>query len=286
MRARLPDRTGYAVNAGVRIYYEACGDGDPAVLFVPGAQVVHGRAWKMQVPFLAHHYRTVVYDPRGAGKSDRPATDYGKEALVGDALAVVDDLSIDRFSIVAISGGARPAIILAARHPLRVASVVLIGGSLYPHSSTLSQEMALQQRRARMLGDFDGWVQEFWTVSFPEPHSTKPYDDGCEYTHATDVQTLVATGEHGWSVIDARPEVDAVRCPVLLIHGTKDARVRYVYAEELLRLLPQANLVTVVGGGHFPMIRDPVRVNLLIREFLAGLDTPRVPSAERLRAAR
>lgn len=135
-----------------------------------------------------------------------------------------------------------------------------------------------------MLRDFDGWVRRFWTVSFPELHSTKPQDDGWEYTHATDAQTLFATGEHGWAVVDARPEVDAVRCPVLLIHGTKDARVPYVYTEDLRRLLPQARLATVEGGGHFPMIRDPVRMNLLIREFLTRLDTLRVPSAERVRA--
>ncbi len=284
MRARQPDGTGYAVNGGVRIYYEVHGDCDPTVLLVPGAQVAHGRVWKMQSPFLARHYRTVVYDPRGAGKSDRPATDYGKEALVGDALAVADELSVDRFSIVAISGGARPAVVLAARYPDRIVSVVLIGGSLYPHSSTLSREMAMQQRRVRMLADFDGWVREFWAASFPEPHSTKPQDDGREYTHSTDAQTLVATGEHGWAVVDARPEVNGVRCPVLLIHGTKDARVPYVHAEELLQLLPQSRLVTIEGGGHFPIARDPVRTNLLIREFLAEPHTLRVPAAERVRA--
>ena len=41
----------------------------------------------MQVPFLARDDRTVLYDPRGNGRSDRPAADYGIDALVGDALA-------------------------------------------------------------------------------------------------------------------------------------------------------------------------------------------------------
>lgn len=286
MRARQPDRIGYAVNGGVRIYYEAYGKGDPAVLFVPGAQVMHSQAWKMQVPFLARHYRTVVYDSRGAGKSDRPATDYGNEALVGDALAVADELSIDRFSIVAISGGARPAVALAARHPDRVASIVLIGGSIHPGASKLSGDVSVQQRRARMVADFDGYVREFWATCFPEPHSTKAQEDGWEYTHATDGQTLVATGEHGWSVIDARPEAAEVRCPVLLIHGIKDGRVPYMHVDELQRLLPQSRLVTIEGGGHFPVVRDPVRTNLLIRDFLAGVNVHRTAPAERLRAKR
>lgn len=284
MRAREPEQRGYAVNAGVRIYYEACGHGEPTVLFVPGAQVMHSRAWKMQIPFLARAWRTIVYDPRGTGKSDRPATDYGKEALAGDAIAVADHLGIERFSIVAISGGARPAVVLAARQPNRISSLALIAASLYPGAS-VTAKISPEHRRAWILSDFDGYVRDFWTGIFPEPHSTKPLDDGWDYTHATDPQTLVATGQHGWAVIDARPEARQVRCPVLLIHGTKDGRVPYMYADELLRLLPQARLVTIEGGGHFPIARDPVRTNLLIREFLAETYALGVPAAERVRAA-
>ena len=267
MRALQPDQTGYAVNDGVRIYYEVCGDGDPAVLFVPGFQVMHGRAWKMQVPSFARWSRMVVYDSRGSGRSDRPATEYGKEALVGDALAVVDHLGIERFAILAISGGARPAVVVAARHPDRVSALVLIGGSIH-HQASVTASVPLAERRARMLNDFDGWVRDFWASVFTEPHSTKPREDGWEYTSTTDALTLIAASEHGWAVTEARAEVELVRCPVLIIHGTNDGRVPYAYAEELHRLLPQSRLVTIGGGGHFPSVRDPVRVNLLARDFL------------------
>ena len=272
MRARQPDHAGYAVNDGVRIYYEVCGAGDPTVLFVPGFQVMHGHAWKMQVPFLARRYRTVVYDSRGSGRSDHPATEYGKEALAGDALAVVDQLGIERFAILAISGGARPAVVMAARHPDRVSALVLVGGSIH-HQASVTATVPLAQRRARMLSDFDGWVRDFWATVFTEPHSTKPQEDGWEYTHTTDAPTLIATIEYGWTVTDALAEIDRVRCPVLLIHGTNDGRVPYVYAEELHRMLPQSHLVTVGGGGHFPNARDPVRVNLLVRDFIDRVAT-------------
>jgi pimeloyl-ACP methyl ester carboxylesterase len=267
MRARQPDQAGYAVNDGVRIYYEVCGRGAPAVLFVPGYQVMHSRAWKMQVPFLARRYRTIVYDARGSGRSDHPAADYGLEALVGDALAVADHAGIGRFAMVAISAGARPAVAVAARHPDRVGGLVIIGGSIHAGASlgaTLAPAEA-ERRRALLRTDFDEWVRYFWSTIFTEPHSTKPRDDGDDYTRATDIPTLVAASEQ---TIDARPDAAGVRCPVLLIHGTRDGRVPYAFGEELQRLLPQASFMRVEGGGHFPNARDPVRVNLIIRDFL------------------
>lgn len=274
MRARTPDQAGYAINLGVRIYYEVLGDGDPTVLFIPGFPIAPARQWKMQVPFVARSGRAVTYDPRGTGKSDRPLTDYGKEALIGDALAVVDQAGIDRFAVVAISGGARPAVALAARQPSRIIAVVIIGGSLYPGAGA-PPTMPIEERRAWALRDYEGWARDWWATSFPEPHSTKPQDDGWEWARATDAPTLIASSVHGGSV-DARPHAAEVRCPVLLIHGTQDRRVPHEYAFELQRLLPHSVLVTIDGAGHFPHVRDAVRVNLLLREFLADAEPRKV----------
>ncbi|HEV8340550.1 MAG TPA: alpha/beta hydrolase [bacterium] len=275
MRGRDTDRAGFAVNDGVRIYYEVAGDGDPGVLFVPGFQIAPGRQWKMQVPFLAREARAVTYDPRGTGRSDRPLADYGMEALVGDALEVADQAGIDRFVVVAISGGARPAVALAARQPGRIAGVVLIGGSIHPGAAA-TPTLSLEERRAWALRDYAGWARDWWATSFPEPHSSKPQDDGWEWAQATDAPTLIATSVHGGAAMDVRAEIERVHCPVLLIHGTWDRRVPHEFAHEMQRFFPQSVLVTIDGAGHFPHVRDPVRVNLLLREFVADLAARKV----------
>jgi len=72
MRARYPDVEDVVVRDGVRIGYEVYGSGAPTILLPTSNPIVHARQWKAQVPYLARHFRVVVVDGRGNGRSDRP----------------------------------------------------------------------------------------------------------------------------------------------------------------------------------------------------------------------
>ncbi|HET6981643.1 MAG TPA: alpha/beta fold hydrolase, partial [Myxococcaceae bacterium] len=74
----------------MRVYWESCGQGEPAILFLPTWSIIHSRCWKAQIPDFARRTRVLTFDPRGNGKSDRPAADeaYAEKEFVGDALAV------------------------------------------------------------------------------------------------------------------------------------------------------------------------------------------------------
>lgn len=264
MRARQPDQAGYAVNNGVRLYYEVAGDGEQALLFVPAFQIAHSRAWKMQVPVLAHHYRTIVYDPRGNGKSDRPATDYGIDALVGDALAVLDHLGVERCGLVTVSAGTQTCLHLAARYPERISGIVIIGGGISAGGGVTPERAG---RLKAMRADYDAYVRDFWDSIFVEPHSTKPKDDGWEWAHETNADVLAAAVEYGWALVDSQDAAERVRCPVLILHGTDDRLTPYHMGRAMHERLPQARMVTFDASGHLPNVRDPVRVNLLVSEF-------------------
>jgi pimeloyl-ACP methyl ester carboxylesterase len=56
-------------------------------------------------------------------------------------------------------------------------------------------------------------------------------------------------------------------CPVLVIHGTDDRIQAYEAGEEAARLSGGA-LASLAGSGHGPLIRDPVKVNFLLRDFV------------------
>jgi hypothetical protein len=65
-----------------------------------------------------------------------------------------------------------------------------------------------------------------------------------------------------------------IECPVLVIHGTDDA-VRPFVAGAELAAVTGASLVALEGSGHCPHARDPVRVNLLLRDIVAPRPAPR-----------
>ena len=68
-RALSPTESGYAVRGGVRVAYEVFGAGEQTLLLLPPWAVVHSRFWKLQVPYLARHFRVVTFDARGNGRS-------------------------------------------------------------------------------------------------------------------------------------------------------------------------------------------------------------------------
>src|SRR5882762_5394613 len=120
-RARNPDSEGYVERDGVRVHYEVFGSGEPTVLLLPTWSIIHSRAWKMQVPYLARHCRVLTFDGRGNGRSDRPEEPeaYAETEFAADALGVLDANETERAFVVGFSMGAQRALLLAAEHPER-----------------------------------------------------------------------------------------------------------------------------------------------------------------------
>ena len=95
MRAREPDLAGHITRDGVEVAYEVFGAGERTVVFLPTSPIVQSRVWKGQVAFLARHARVITIDPRGNGRSGRPADAdaYRDVEYVADTMAVLDELS-------------------------------------------------------------------------------------------------------------------------------------------------------------------------------------------------
>jgi pimeloyl-ACP methyl ester carboxylesterase len=290
-RARYPDASGYVERDGVNLYYEVYGSGETTVFLLPTWSIVHSRHWKMQIPYLARHCRVVSFDGRGNGRSDRPreGAAYSEWEFAADALAVMDATETDRAVLVSLSLGAHRALILAADHPERVARAVFIDPSLQlaPPSPARAavrdrfdevletHEGWAKYNRHYWLEDYRGFLEFFFSQCLTEPHSTKPIEDAVGWGLETDAETLLLVEEG--SVLDevaARELAGRVRCPVLVIHGEQDAISPHRRGEELARLTG-GELATIEGGGHFPHVRDPVKTNLLIRDFVAPALPPR-----------
>jgi predicted glycosyltransferase len=113
---------------------------------------------------------------------------------------------------------------------------------------------------------------------FPEPHSTKQIEDCVGWGGETTPRTLVDTaagrmGLEGAVAVPLEELCARVHCPVLVVHGTSD-EISAPQVGERLAELTGGSLVWLEGAGHGPMARHPVRVNLMIREFVDGLRPP------------
>jgi pimeloyl-ACP methyl ester carboxylesterase/predicted glycosyltransferase len=283
-RARYPDSEGYVERDGVRIFYEVYGSGEPTLLFIPPWQIVHSRSWKMQLPYFARHFRAVTFDVRGNGRSDRPQTAdaYADDEVLADAIAVMDATATERAVHVGFSYSGKLAPMLAARHPDRALGVVAIGpavplGQPLPTRTRYSFDDELdtdegwaKYNRHYWLRDYAGFVEFFITEMFPEPHSTKAIEDGIGWGLETDGETLILTRDAP-SMNDAS-EFEAicrqVESPVLVIHGTEDRQVSYTRGMAVAEAT-HGRLVLLDGSGHAPHMRDPVKVNLLMRDFIS-----------------
>jgi pimeloyl-ACP methyl ester carboxylesterase len=285
-RARLPDAEGHLERDGVRVRWERHGDGDPTLLLLPAWSIIHSRQWKAQVPYLARHYRVLTFDGRGNGRSDRPpgAEAYDDDQYVADALAVLDATGTGQAVLVGLSRGGRWAVELAAARPERVLGAMLIDPALtslapLPREQASSFDEELDRtdgwakfNRHYWLRDYRDFLEFFASQAFSEPHSTKQIEDMVGWGLETTPETLIATQLGAQPA--GREEMEAilgrVRCPVLVVHGDDD-RVRPHAVGAAAAELTGGTLVTIEGGGHCPQARHPVRINLLLREFVESL---------------
>lgn len=125
-----PRREGFVERDGVKSWYAQYGDAGPWLAFAPIFQIAHSHMLRGVLPYLSQHYRVVVMDLRGNGRSDRPGTQdqYSFDHYHADFVAVLDRLEVERTAVVGISATAMTAIRLASEQPQRVSHLVLVGG--------------------------------------------------------------------------------------------------------------------------------------------------------------
>jgi pimeloyl-ACP methyl ester carboxylesterase/predicted glycosyltransferase len=276
MRARYPDREGYVESQGVRIHWEEHGAGERTVFFIPGWQIGYSRFWKMQIPYFARRFRVLTFDPPGCGRSDRPPTGYDHDTIAAHVVAVLDAAGVERASLVCHSRGTVWGALVAAEHPQRVERVVLVdstlgGPTLAPAEfhEIVAQHDGWQKYNAdHWRRDYRDFVDFFYAQMFPEPHSTKAIEDGTAWALETTPETLIATVDEATSRHAAADIIARIRVPTLLVHGSRD-RIRSVKISEALHAaIDGAVFVPFEGAGHSPQVRDPVRFNVLVRDFL------------------
>ena len=279
-RAVLPVESGFAELDGIRVAYDVYGEGDETILLFAPWAIVHSRYWKLQVPYLARHFRVITFDARGNGRSDRPTSSdqYGARVGAADALEVLDATDTASCVVITHCGSAGAALLLAARHPERVQGALFMSPAL-PLTPPLPERVTsfndvldtdegwAKANRHYWARDFRDYAEFFFGRAFPEPHSTKQIEDAVGWAHETTPETLALTMEAPDLPLEEIHELlAALQCPLIVTQGDED----YLIPPDrgaAFAAATGAELVSLDRVGHCPNARHPVHFNLLARDF-------------------
>lgn len=241
---------------GVKIRYVVEGQGEP-VLFIHGFSADLERNWIGPRLFstLAKSYRTIAYDNRGHGKSEKPhdPMQYGKE-LVEDAVRLLDHLDVKRAHVVGYSMGAAIVTKLLIDHPDRLLSATLGGnaGKLEGADFTFYDQLADDLEAGK------GATRLFMALR-PPGEPPQPEEQlkaiNTAFIAMNDQQALTAVirGVRQWAVPEA--PLMANKVPVLALIGSLDPLKREVDA--LSSRLAGMNTVVIEGANHMTAISRP-----------------------------
>jgi pimeloyl-ACP methyl ester carboxylesterase/predicted glycosyltransferase len=292
-RARYPDAEGFVVRDGARLFYEVYGEGPDTIFLLPTWSLIHSRHWKMQIAYLARHFRVLVMDGLGNGRSDRCRDPhrYDADETARDCLAVMDATDTGSAVLVALSKGTQYVLELGRLAPERVAGAAFVG-PLFPYTASHNRWLLFNPRvqdlferplpTYRLLGhhwwgrmnavhwreEYPEFAEWFITRCLPEPHSTKAIEDGVGWALDSDAETLIA-GATAAVTVDRgalRGLAEGLGCPVLVVHGERD-KVNPPRDGRALARLSGGRVERVPGAGHMPHARKPVQVNLALRDF-------------------
>jgi non-heme chloroperoxidase len=265
-------------SAGIEIYYEDHGAGQPVVLI--HGYPLSGRAWDKQVAALLEAgHRVITYDRRGFGQSSQPATGYDYDTFAADLAALLEHLDLRDAVLVGHSMGTGEVTrYLATRGPARVAKGVLISPIPPFLLATPDNPDGVPQSL------FDGFVQ---AAQADTPAWMKGFLDNF-YNADTLLGTLVSDQAYqaSWNIAVTASATAAVACigtwatdfrgdlpkidvPVLVLQGDADQVLPLgKTGQRLPALLHDAALIVIEGGPHAIPWTHADQVNTALLDFL------------------
>jgi non-heme chloroperoxidase len=258
------------VEKGVSLYYEDYGAGQPLV-FVHGGGMSH-EMWEQQVYALTEENRTIAYDLRGHGQSDKPPAGHTFDRLVLDLDALLRQRGVERLHLVCHGIGGYVGLLFALAHPGRVRGLALVSSG------------------ARFVGadaERGGFSTELWSTytsgmarnkieaTAHLVNTTFFHRDPGAATRQAVIDIMLQWPLYAMKMlgrdlekVDLESRLSGVRVPALVLHGVHDRKQRYSGAAHLASQLSGARLVAFEDSAHNPQLEEVEKFNRVLAEFV------------------
>jgi pimeloyl-ACP methyl ester carboxylesterase len=239
-------RSGYAAVNRIQIWYAVLGQGEPVILLHGG--LANANYWGNQMPVLARHYRVIVMDSRGHGRTTRNQQPFSYELMASDVLGLMDFLKIPKAAIVGWSDGAILGLEIAIHHPERLTKLFAFAANSDPsgvqdvdQSPVFKAFIARSQREYEELSSTPDQYKIF-LAQIREMWATQPY----------------FTAE----------QLSSIRVPTWIVDADHDEAIKRENTELMAKQIPGAGLLLQPWVSHFSFLQDPDQFNSDVLHFL------------------
>lgn len=250
----------------IDLYYEDHGDpAAPALVFAHGAGGNH-LVWWQQVPEFVRDHRVITFDHRGFGRSRDVPGGPGRRAFALDLHALLDQLGVERFAMVAHSMGGRTATPFAMMFPGRLRALVFsgtLGGAVDDHVRAIQADHAErvegQTLHQRSLSDITEREQPALAYLYRALNRLNPRRP----------RTFLAPspGMSRWRG-SSMPLLQRLGVPLLFVVGERDMIVPATAVRAAHAAMPGSRYVEIPDAGHSAYFEQPAAYNRALRAFL------------------
>jgi pimeloyl-ACP methyl ester carboxylesterase len=249
---QIPPQGNFAAINGMEMYYECHGEGSPLLLlhnFSGSTQT-----WTPFIDPFAAHYRLIIPDLRGHGRSTNPSNHFTHRQAALDIAALLDHLQIDRFDAIGISSGGMTLLHLATKTPARVEKMILVGTTTY-----YTKQSRAIQRQVMPESDEIPWE------TFRKRH-----------LRGDDQIRALLTQFHNFAdsyddMSFTPPHLATIQAQTLIVHGDRDEHFPVSIAHEMYTSIPNAYLWITPNGNHIPIMGErATHFSQTALEFLQG----------------
>jgi pimeloyl-ACP methyl ester carboxylesterase len=258
----------------MEIYYESRGKGEPLVLIAGFAS--GSWQWFKQIDDLSQNFRVIAFDARGISRSKLNENEtVSIKAIADDICDILDELEIEKASILGTSFGGFVAQEFAARYPERLNKLILactsFGGNnhVLPDNiealtafSTIADLNSLERIRKFMIPAF---TKDFAENNFDIIEQVCKLREQNEVPESVYLQQLQAA-----TTFDMQAKVLQILAETLVITGDKDQVVPMQNSINLANIIPKARLEILENSGHLFFIEQAEKFNEIVTEFVIG----------------